>query len=146
MLNKVILIGNVGKDPETFNTDSGLCICKFSLATTEKYKDKKETEWHRITAFGKIAELCEQYVKKGSKLYLEGKIKTEEYESKDGSGKKYTTGIIANTIKFLDSKQTSDGEKQYYNPLHNSEKQSKLPESTPDSVRDFVDNDDDLPF
>lgn len=102
-INKAIIVGRVGKDPET----SGV-VTKFTVATSEKYKDKagveqEKTEWHTITTFGKLAEVCQKYVTKGMQVYVEGKIQTSSYE-KDGV-KKYSTSIIANTVQFL-SKST----------------------------------------
>jgi len=106
-MNKAILIGNVGKDPEVLKKDT--TIVKLSLATSETYKDKSGerktvTEWHSIIMFGKLAEIAEKYVKKGDKLYIEGKIKYENYE-KDGITK-YFTQIIANNIEMLGQKRT----------------------------------------
>src|SRR5690554_2419740 len=101
-VNKVTLIGTVGRDPEMRYTPGGSAIANFSLATNESYNDKntgqrvENTEWHRIVAFGKLAEIIQQYVKKGGKLYIEGKLRTNEWE-KDGI-KRYSTDIIANEI------------------------------------------------
>lgn len=108
MVNKVTLIGSLGKDPEVNHTPSGTSICSFSLATSEKWKDKntgeqkEKTEWHRIKAFGMIGDLCGKYLKKGSKVFIEGKISYSSYE-KDGRTI-YQTDIIVNEVKFLDSK------------------------------------------
>lgn len=106
-LNKVMLIGNLGKDPELSYTPNGTAVCKFSVATDESYKGEDgnlvpKTEWHNIVAWRKLAEICGQYLKKGSKVYLEGKIKTETYE-KDGK-KQYFTKIEINDMRMLDSK------------------------------------------
>jgi single-strand DNA-binding protein len=98
-LNRVMLIGNLGRDPEVTYTPAGLAITKFSVATTEKIKDVEKTEWHRITTFGKTAENCERFLFKGSQVYLEGRLQTSEYE-KDGI-KRYSTDIIANVVTFL---------------------------------------------
>lgn len=105
-LNKVTLIGNLGKDPETKTIDEKVTVTKFTLATTESYKDEKgekhtATEWHNIVIWGKPAEIAAKYLKKGSKIYLEGKIKTRGYENKEGQ-KKYVTEIIAETFLMLD--------------------------------------------
>ena len=109
MLNSVMLIGNVGQDPEIRETSSG-SVVNLSLATTEKWKSKdgtpqESTQWHRVTFFGKPAEIIHQYVHKGSKMYVSGSIEYREYE-KDGE-KKYATNIKGRDFKFLDSK--SDG-------------------------------------
>lgn len=108
-LNKVMLIGFLGKDPELKYTPSGVAVCSFSLATTESYKADDgnrvdKTEWHNIVAWRKLAETCSDYLKKGSKVYIEGKITTESYE-KDGGEKRYITKIVAQSLMFLDSKQ-----------------------------------------
>lgn len=107
-INKVTLIGTVGRDPEMRFTPGGNAVANFSMATNESYNDKntgqrvENTEWHRLVAFGKLAEIIQQYVTKGGKLYIEGKLKTNEWE-KDGI-KRYSTDIIANEMVMLDSK------------------------------------------
>jgi single-strand DNA-binding protein len=104
-VNKVILIGNLGKDPELRYTPAGQPVATFSLATTERRTDKsgqrkETTEWHNIVVFGKTAEIVNQYLKKGRSCYLEGKITTRSWDDRDGN-KKYKTEIIANTVQFL---------------------------------------------
>jgi single-strand DNA-binding protein len=104
-VNKVILIGNLGKDPELRYTPAGQPVASFSLATTERRTDKNgqrkdTTEWHNIVVFGKTAEIVNQYLKKGRSCYLEGKITTRSWDDRDGN-KKYKTEIIANTVQFL---------------------------------------------
>lgn len=106
MVNKAILVGRVGKDPEVQTSTSGKTVVKFSLATTEKYKDKETTEWHNIVLWNKLAEIAGKYVNKGSLLYIEGKITTNSWE-KDGA-KHYKTEIIGNTMKMLSSKQLNE--------------------------------------
>lgn len=111
MVNEVILIGNVGKDPEIHAFDSGSKVAKFSLATTKNYKNKSgekvaDTSWHNIVIWGKLADIVEQFVKKGSKLYLKGEIQYGSYDDKDGN-KKYTTDINCFNMQMLDSKPTS---------------------------------------
>jgi single-strand DNA-binding protein len=104
-LNKVILIGNLGRDPEVRYTPAGMAIAKFSLATTERRKKGEQwedvTEWHRITAFGKLGEICGEYLSKGKQVYIEGRIQYGSYE-KDGQTV-YTTDIIANQMVMLGS-------------------------------------------
>ena len=112
-LNKVMLIGRLGQDPETKTTGSGVCICNFSLATSEKYTDKsgvkqEKTEWHKVVTFGRTAELAAQYLRKGREVYVEGKVQTEEWQDKEGN-KRYTTKINASTLQFLGSKGDSGG-------------------------------------
>ena len=112
-VNKVILIGNLGKDPEMKTTPGGSTVTVFSLATSEKYTDKNQqkqekTEWHNIVMWGKLAETANQYLKKGSTCYLEGKITTRSWDDKDGK-KVYRTEIVTNTMQFLGS---PEGRKQ----------------------------------
>lgn len=100
MLNKVDLIGRVGKDPEIKTTNNGNKVANFSLATSEKYKNEEKTEWHNIVIWGKLADIVERYVTKGQLLYLSGKITTRSYEDKDGN-KKYITDIVCFNMKML---------------------------------------------
>lgn len=106
MVNKVILLGRLGRDVETKYTQGGDMVCSFSVATTDAYTTKggerKEiTEWTNVAAFGKLAEVCGKYLHKGSLVYVEGRLNTQSYE-KDGQ-KRYSTKVIAQTVKFLDS-------------------------------------------
>lgn len=113
-VNKVTLLGAVGQDPEVRHTAQGLCIASFSLATSEKRKDKDEvTQWHNCVAFGKLGEIVQQYVTKGSKLYLDGAIQYQTYD-KEGE-KRYSTKIVVNDISML-----SSGEKQKASDNSNS--------------------------
>ena len=110
-LNKVMLIGHLGKDPELKYTEKGTAYCNFSIATDESYKDENgnkvdRTEWHNIVTWRKLAEICQQYLKKGSKIYCEGKLQTDSYE-KDGI-KRYSTKIVMTDMSMLDSKGASD--------------------------------------
>ncbi len=109
MVNKVILIGNLGADPEMRNTQSGSNVVNFNVATTSKWKGRdgqqqEQTEWHRLVAFGRLGEISGQYLRKGSKVYIEGRIQTQQWDDKDGN-KRYTTQIIAQEMKMLDSRQ-----------------------------------------
>lgn len=104
-INKVILIGNLGRDPELRYTQNGQAVVNFSLATTENWKDKsgervERTEWHRIVAWGRTAELCAQYLSKGRTVYIEGRLQTNEWEDREGQKRK-TTEIVATTVQFL---------------------------------------------
>ncbi len=108
MINKVILVGRLGSDPEVRFTPDGLQISSFRMATDEVRKDKsgervKKTEWHRIVTFGKLAEICGNYLTKGKLVYIEGSIRTTAWEDKEGV-KRYTTEIIANDMKMLDAR------------------------------------------
>lgn len=108
-VNKVILIGHLGKDPEMRTTASGMQMATFSLATSERSKDKTEkTEWHNIVMFDRQAEIAGQYLRKGSLVYLEGKIQTRKWQDKDGNDR-YTTEIIANQMTMLGNKETEQG-------------------------------------
>lgn len=105
-VNKVIIIGRLGQEPEMRNTQGGQSVCNFSVATTESWKDKatgqkqEKTEWHKIVTWGKTAELCNQYLSKGKQLYLEGKLQTRSWEDKEGQ-KKYSTEIVASSVQFI---------------------------------------------
>lgn len=110
MINKVILIGNLGKDPEVRELQNGK-VANFTLATSHKWKDKdgnkkEETEWHNVTVYGGLAAVVGTYLHKGSKVYVEGRMKTRSYEAKDG-GKKYVTEVIASELQMLDGKQSA---------------------------------------
>ena len=103
MINKVTLLGNVGKDPEIKTTTTGKKVATFSLATTEKYGDNSKTSWHSIVVWEKLAEICEKYVKKGSQLFIEGKISYRDYTDKNNV-KHNITEIVASEIKLLGGK------------------------------------------
>lgn len=108
-VNKVILVGNLGKDPEMRYTNTQTAVARFSIATSEKRKDQTgnwvdQVEWHNVVTFGKTAENCSNYLKKGRQVYIEGRIQTRKWQDKEGKDR-YTTEIIANTVQFLGSKQ-----------------------------------------
>jgi single-strand DNA-binding protein len=112
-VNKVILIGNLGKDPEVRYLDGGGVVAKFSLATTETYKNKEgvkqeQTEWHNIVLWRGLAELAEKFLKKGMSVYIEGKIRSSSWEDKEGK-KHYKTEIVGDTMNFLSRKSSSEG-------------------------------------
>lgn len=109
-VNKVILIGNLGQNPEVRYSPSGQAISNLSIATNEAWTDKngqkqEKTEWHRVVVFGKLAELCSQYLQKGRQVYLEGKLQTRQWQDKDGQTR-YTTEVVAQTIQFLGGAST----------------------------------------
>ena len=141
MVNKVTLLGRVGKDPVVKHFDNGGAIAEFSLATDDSYKDKQgnkveQTDWHNIkVTFPKLAEVVEKYVKKGGLLYLEGKIKNRSYDDKDGN-KRYVTEIVADSFKMLGGKE--DGVKESTGVPINERGTSR--KSSPANA------DDDLPF
>ena len=110
-VNKVILIGNLGKDPEVRHLEGGAAVANFTLATTEAYKDKngqriEQTEWHNIVVWRGLAEIAEKYLKKGNTIYLEGKIRTRSWEDKE-KVKRYTTEIVADTFTMLGKKENN---------------------------------------
>ena len=139
MLNKVMLIGHLGADPETRYMPNGDPVVTLNLATTRKWKDKstnerkEETEWHRITFFSGLAKIAGEYLKKGSKIYVEGRIKTQKWQ-KDGVDQ-YSTGIVGESLKMLDGK----GDSQQAAPAQNAE---QAPQSA--GSDDFYN--DDIPF
>src|SRR5260370_5255431 len=114
MINKVILVGRLGKDPEIRSTPGGNTVAKFTVATDERYSDKsgekqERTEWHNIVAWGKLAEICGQYLRKGKLVYIEGSIRTDSWDDKESGQKRYRTEIVANTMKMLDRRGDDEG-------------------------------------
>ena len=108
-VNKAILVGRLGRDPETRYTSGGQAVCNFTLATDSSYKDRsgerqKKTEWHRIVLWGKLAEIAQQYLKKGQLVYIEGRIQTREWEDKRDGQKRTTTEIVGNEMRMLTSR------------------------------------------
>ena len=145
-VNKVILVGNLGADPETRYTASGDAVCNIRLATTETWKDKNSgerremTEWHRVVFYRKLAEIAGQYLKKGSQVYLEGRIRTRKWQDKDGQDR-YTTEIEATEMQMLGSRQgmgapATDNDTQDYAPAPRKDKPKPS----------FDDLGDDIPF
>lgn len=116
-VNKVILVGNCGQDPEVRYMPSGGAVTNLSIATSESWKDKntgdqqERTEWHRVVFFNRLAEIVEQYVKKGTKLYVEGSLRTRKWQGQDGQDR-YTTEIVASEMQMLDSRGTQGGYEQ----------------------------------
>ena len=151
-VNKVILVGNVGNDPEVRYMPNGNAVANISVATSDSWKDKntgdqqERTEWHRVVFFNRLAEIVEQYVKKGTKLYLEGRLQTRSYEQ-DGI-KKYSTEIVANEMQMLDSRGT--GPNQEFGDQPNAPTVSSSRDSVEGSAQQVPTNfdnfDDDIPF
>ena len=140
-VNKVILVGSIGKDPESKNMPNGNMVVNFSLATSESWKDKttgqqqEPVEWHRLVCFGKLAEIIAQYVKKGSKLYIEGSLRTRSWEQ-DGV-KKYATEIVVSEMQLLDGRPDNKGSGQ----------QNSVSANKTSPASGMADNfDDDIPF
>lgn len=142
MLNQAQIIGRVGRDPEKKQTNNGNSVVSFSVATTEKWKDKttgekrEATEWHRIVAFGKLADIANEYATKGKLVYISGKITTRKYQAKDGS-EKQTTEIVAENIRLLESMKDVADKKD-------NTQQSAISDSKADYSFDSLD--DDVPF
>jgi len=137
-VNKVIVLGNLGKDPEVRYLPNGDPVCNFSIATTEKWKDKsgekqEKTEWHRITFFGRLAEIAGEYLKKGSPVYVEGSLQTRKYTDKDGV-ERYVTEIKGYSMQLLGGRP--DGERS----------QRSEPASKPAPAKQQQEFDDDIPF
>lgn len=130
-VNKVILIGNLGNDPDTRYSPQGSAITNLSVATDESYKDKNtgqmvpKTEWHRIVMFGRLAEIAKEYLKKGSKVYIEGRLQTSKWKDKEGQDR-YSTDIVANEMQMLDSRGSFDQPQQsnYSAPAQQTQSQS----------------------
>jgi len=141
-INKAILVGNLGADPEAKFLPSGDAVTTFSIATSEAWKDKdgvdqQRSEWHNIVAFKKLAEICGQYLKKGAKVYIEGQLRTQSWDDKDTGKKMYRTEIVANEMQMLDSRGD--------NPPTAAPQSSNQPQVT--QVDNNPENfDDDIPF
>lgn len=147
-VNKAILVGNLGKDPEIRYLQSGDQICDITLATSEKYKDKtsgeskENTEWHRVVFFGRLAEICGQYLQKGKKIYVEGRIRTNKWQDKDGIDR-YTTEIIGSEMKMLSGKEDS-GRREAPAPAPEPAARQHAPAARKPAT--FDEMEDDLPF
>lgn len=164
-VNKVIIVGNLGRDPETRYMPNGDAVTNVTVATTESWKDKntgekKElTEWHRITFYRKLAEIAGQYLKKGSQVYLEGRLQTRKWTDKDGV-ERYTTEIIADTMQMLGSRQGMGGGASASAPMdddygygggapaprQNASAGRSAPSAPQRPASNFNDMDDDIPF
>lgn len=146
-VNKVILVGNLGADPESRYLPSGDAVTNIRLATTDRYKDKQSgemkeiTEWHRVGFFGKLAEIAGQYLKKGSSVYIEGKIRTRKWTDQAGV-EKYSTEIVADSMQMLGGKNQESGG----GAPQRSQQEPRGEKSAPASGDGFDDNLDDVPF
>ncbi len=139
-VNKVILVGNLGKDPEIRHLENGTAVANFTIATSESYKDKSgarvdQTEWHNIVVWRKLAEIAESYLKKGSQVYLEGKLRTRSWEDQQGN-KRYTTEVVADTFTMLGKKEVAQNPQNTLDSLNNSDT----------SQQNKIEEEDDLPF
>lgn len=159
-VNKVIILGNLGRDPETRFLPDGNAIAEISIATSTSWKDKnsgekrEETEWHTVTFFGRLAEVVGEYLHKGSSVYVEGRIKTEKWQDKETGADRYRTKIIADSMQMLGGKNESDAaprqpasQKERDNPRTAAPSQSRAPaKAAPAKGQGVADLGDDIPF
>lgn len=146
-INKVILIGNLGADPEVRFTGSGQAVATLRLATNERWQDKsgqkqERTEWHRVVAWGRLAELCKEYLTKGRSVYIEGRLQTREWADKEGN-KRYTTEIVAQQLQFLGAPGERSTKTSFSEPSVDTE---STPTEEPPTPGFPVNNNDDIPF
>jgi single-strand DNA-binding protein len=153
-VNKVILLGNLGKDPELKYTPSGTAVAKFSLATNDRFKDKEgqwqdRTEWHNVTAWARTAEIAGEYLKKGSKVYIEGSLRTHSWDDKQTGQKKYMTEIMVNDLVLLSGRGESGGESGGFSrgaAVAGNNFDQRTPEHEPVSATSTPISDEDIPF
>jgi single-strand DNA-binding protein len=142
-VNKVIIVGNLGQDPETKFTAGGTAITNISVATSESWKDKQtgqsqeRTEWHRIVFFNRLAEIAGEYLKKGSKVYIEGALRTRKWQDQSGQDR-YTTEIVANEMQMLDSRNDGDSSGAGHNRAPSAPSQPSAPPMGMDSFDDDI--------
>jgi single-strand DNA-binding protein len=146
-VNKVILIGNLGADPEVRYMPSGSSVANLSIATHDSWKDKQtgelqeRTEWHKVSFFDKLAQIAGEYLKKGSKIYIEGSLRTRKWQDQSGNDR-YTTEIIANTMQMLDSKELKSKNNDFSDNSNNAKNSQNMPDMALESVSEH----DDIPF
>lgn len=149
-INKVILIGNLGRDPEVRYMPSGGAVANLTLATSENWKDKntgenqERTEWHRVVMFGRLGEIAGEYLKKGSKVYIEGKLQTRKWQGQDGQDR-YTTEIVASEMQMLDSRGGGSADYGSGESTNSRGSQQAAPAASGNN-NGFDDFDDDIPF
>lgn len=149
-VNKVILLGNLGADPEVRYLPSGDAVANIRLATTEKYKDKQSgewkemTEWHRVSFFGRLAEVVSEYLKKGSSCYIEGKIRTRKYQAQDGTDR-YSTDIVADSMQMLGGR-AEGGERPQQQRQQTPQRPAQQQRQQQPSAGGFDQMDEDIPF
>jgi single-strand DNA-binding protein len=157
-INKVILIGNLGRDPETRYTQGGAAVTNLRIATAESWKDRQtgeqqeRTEWHSVVCFARLGEIAGEYLRKGSKVYIEGRLQTRKWQDKEGHDR-YSTEIVANDMQMLDSRGGGDSgdapTRQSSAPRNQSARGDRGAEPQPydsGATSDFADIDDDIPF
>lgn len=150
-VNKVILLGNVGKDPEIRSTGGGTMVANFGLATTDRTKDAQgnwqdRTEWHNVVAYGRLAEIVRDYVKKGHKLFIEGRLTTRNWDDKDTGKKVYRTEIIVNDLSLLSGREDGGSGAGGYSRGGGSSVDQRPPASQEDYGQAAEISDDDIPF
>jgi single-strand DNA-binding protein len=152
-VNKVILVGRLGKDPEIRSTPQGTSVARFTIATDEKFTDRngekqERTEWHNIVAWSRLAEICGQYLKKGKLVYIEGSIRTDSWDDKETGVKKYRTEVIANTMQMLDRRGEDEGGGSYSGGGYNKSNASPSRGSKPSggSGGPEIEDDEEVPF
>lgn len=150
-VNKVILLGNLGNDPDVRYTASGAAVANISLATAENWRDKEtgekqeRTEWHRVVFFGRLAEIVGEYLRKGSQVYVEGRIQTRKWQDKEGNDR-YTTEIVANEMQMLGGGRGGGGANSSYDQRPPSYEESDTAAAAPAGKNSSDDFDDDIPF
>jgi single-strand DNA-binding protein len=158
-VNKVILVGNLGRDPEVRYSPDGAAICNVSIATTSQWKDKasgekrEETEWHRVVFYNRLAEIAGEYLKKGRSVYVEGRLKTRKWQDKDTGADRYSTDIVADQMQMLGGREGGDagmggGDYNQAPPQQRSQRPAQprpaAPQASP--AANLADMDDDIPF
>lgn len=161
-VNKVIIVGNLGRDPEVRYTADGAAICNVSIATTSSWKDKasgekrEETEWHRVVFYNRLAEIAGEYLKKGRPVYVEGRLKTRKWQDKDTGADKFTTEIVADQMQLLGGREDGGGEREAAparqqqgrgKPAGDNEyRKAREGSASNNAAPNFADMDDDIPF
>jgi single-strand DNA-binding protein len=156
-VNKVILVGNLGRDPEVRYSPDGAAICNVSIATTSQWKDKasgekrEETEWHRVVFYNRLAEIAGEYLKKGRSVYVEGRLKTRKWQDKDTGADRYSTDIVADQMQMLGGREGGEAGGGEYNQAPASARAARpaqprpaAPQASP--AANLADMDDDVPF
>jgi single-strand DNA-binding protein len=149
-VNKVTLLGNLGKDPEVKYTPQGTAVAKLALATNERYKDKDgqwqdRTEWHNVVLWQRLAEIAGEYLKKGSKVYIEGKLQTRSWEDKQTNQKRYMTEVVANDLVLLGGRGDGGDSGGYSRGAGNNNFDQRTPEAEPVAASSPI-SDEDIPF
>ncbi|OZI15843.1 single-stranded DNA-binding protein [Bordetella genomosp. 7] len=164
-VNKVILVGNLGRDPEVRYSPDGAAICNVSIATTSQWKDKasgerrEETEWHRVVMYNRLAEIAGEYLKKGRSVYIEGRLKTRKWQDKETGADRYSTEIVADQMQMLGGRDSGDSSYGGGGGYEDAPRQQRAPAQRPPAQRpapaaapaaggaaNLADMDDDIPF